>query len=79
MNNFILSISQRYGSADPDPQQNVTDLQHWLTGQLFSQCEVKKRYQDLVYQAVLLIQIQSVRFLIRIQALDNSGSGSSQS
>ncbi len=25
------SISQRYGSADPDPQQNVTDPQHCLT------------------------------------------------
>jgi len=24
------SISQRYGSVDPDPHQNVTDLQHWL-------------------------------------------------
>ncbi len=26
------SISQRYGSADPalDPDQNVTDPQHWL-------------------------------------------------
>jgi hypothetical protein len=25
------SISQRYGSGDldPDPHQNVTDLQHW--------------------------------------------------
>jgi hypothetical protein len=24
-----VSISQRHGSADPDPYQNVTDLQHW--------------------------------------------------
>jgi hypothetical protein len=24
------SISQRYGSEDPDPHQNVTDPQHWL-------------------------------------------------
>ncbi len=24
------SVSQRYGSADPDPHQNVTDPQHWL-------------------------------------------------
>ncbi len=24
------SISQRYGSPDPDPHQNVTDPQHWL-------------------------------------------------
>jgi hypothetical protein len=23
------SISQRYGSADTDPHQNVTDPQHW--------------------------------------------------
>jgi hypothetical protein len=23
------SISQRYGSRDPDPQQNVTDPQLW--------------------------------------------------
>jgi hypothetical protein len=23
-------ISQRYGSADSDPHQNVTDPQHWL-------------------------------------------------
>jgi hypothetical protein len=24
------SISQIYGSVDPDPHQNVTDPQHWL-------------------------------------------------
>ncbi len=24
------SISQRYGSEDPDPRQNVMDPQHWL-------------------------------------------------
>jgi hypothetical protein len=24
------SISERYGSEDPDPHQNVTDPQHWL-------------------------------------------------
>ncbi len=24
------SVSQRYGSEDPDPHQNVTDLEHWL-------------------------------------------------
>jgi hypothetical protein len=23
------SISQRHGSADPDPLQNVMDLEHW--------------------------------------------------
>ncbi len=23
-------ISQKYGSADPDPHQNVTDVQHWF-------------------------------------------------
>ncbi len=22
-------ISQKYGSEDPDPYQNVTDLEHW--------------------------------------------------
>jgi hypothetical protein len=26
------SISQRYGSADPDPHQKVTDPQHWYPG-----------------------------------------------
>ncbi len=25
------SVSQKYGSADPDPDQNVSDPQHWLT------------------------------------------------
>ncbi len=25
-------ISQRYGSGDPDPHQNVTDPQHWIIG-----------------------------------------------
>jgi hypothetical protein len=25
-------ISQRYGSGDPDPHQNVTDPQHWFLG-----------------------------------------------
>ncbi len=29
------SISQRYGSADPDPHQNVTDPQHWKIYSLF--------------------------------------------
>ena len=24
------SISQRHGSADPDPHQNVMDPQHWF-------------------------------------------------
>jgi len=24
------SVCQRYGSADPDQYQNVTDPQHWL-------------------------------------------------
>jgi hypothetical protein len=24
------SISQRHGSADPDPHQNVMDPEHWL-------------------------------------------------
>jgi hypothetical protein len=24
------SISQRHGSADPDPHQNVMDLEHWF-------------------------------------------------
>jgi hypothetical protein len=24
------SVNQLYGSADPDPYQNVTDSQHWL-------------------------------------------------
>jgi hypothetical protein len=26
----VLSTSQRYGSEDPDPHQNVTDPQHWI-------------------------------------------------
>jgi hypothetical protein len=26
------SISQRYGSGDPDPHQNVMDPQHWCCG-----------------------------------------------
>jgi hypothetical protein len=30
------SISQRYGSADPDQHQNVTDPQHWVKVYLFS-------------------------------------------
>jgi hypothetical protein len=28
------SISQRHGSADPDPHQNVMDPQHWLKGRV---------------------------------------------
>ncbi len=30
------SISQRHGSADPDPHQNVTDLEHCLSVRFFS-------------------------------------------
>jgi hypothetical protein len=26
------SFSQRYGSADPDPSQNVMDPEHWFCG-----------------------------------------------
>jgi hypothetical protein len=29
------SISQRHGSADPDPHQNVMDPQHWLVVVVF--------------------------------------------
>jgi hypothetical protein len=28
------SISQRHGSADPDPHQNVMDPEHWFLGKL---------------------------------------------
>jgi hypothetical protein len=28
------SISQRHGSADPDPHQNVMDPQHWVPGMI---------------------------------------------
>ncbi len=28
------SISQRHGSPDPDPHQNVMDPEHWLQGAL---------------------------------------------
>ena len=24
------SVSRRYGSADPDPHQHITDPQHWM-------------------------------------------------
>jgi hypothetical protein len=30
------SISQRYGSGDPDPHQDVTDPQHWRLANLIS-------------------------------------------
>jgi hypothetical protein len=30
------SISQSYGSRDPDPPQNVTDPQHWFEKQILS-------------------------------------------
>ena len=35
------SISPRYGSADPDPYQNVSDPEHWLgsTGASVNVCE----------------------------------------
>jgi hypothetical protein len=34
------SISQRHGSADPDPHQNVMDPEHWFAVmfQAYSQC-----------------------------------------
>ncbi len=28
------SISQKHGSADPDPYQNVMDPQHWYLGDI---------------------------------------------
>jgi hypothetical protein len=36
------SISQRHGSADPDPHQNVTDPQHWNRG--YGCCLVRAAY-----------------------------------
>ncbi len=35
MKKGVGSISQRYGSGDPDPQQNVTDPQHWKKNLFF--------------------------------------------
>jgi hypothetical protein len=34
------SVSQRYGSADPDPYQNVTDPQHWSANVNLEACEI---------------------------------------
>ncbi len=43
------SISQRNGSGDPDPHQNVTDSQDWLSG-CFLLHEVSEReYFDVRY------------------------------
>ncbi len=36
------SLSQRYGSANPDPHQNVMVFQHWRTPNPDPDPEVKK-------------------------------------
>jgi hypothetical protein len=41
------SISQRYGSKDPDPHQNVTDPQHWFL--LVSGRELPPRTELLLF------------------------------
>jgi hypothetical protein len=46
------SISERYGSADPDPYQNFMDPQHWLSTVLVWSTVVGLSY----YLSVLLIQ-----------------------
>jgi hypothetical protein len=46
MKEGVGSISQRYGSGDPDPPQNVTDPQHWL---IHRRVHIHKEYR---YQSV---------------------------
>jgi hypothetical protein len=36
------SISQRHGSPDPDPHQNVMDPQHWLAESQYPRCCVSR-------------------------------------
>ncbi len=57
------SVSQWYGSADPDPNQNVTDLQH-----------TAPRNADL--DPVLWNRNYFLRFRFRFQLLKSYGSGS---
>jgi hypothetical protein len=37
------SISQRHGSADPDPHQNVMDPEHWPVVLVIDERERRKR------------------------------------
>ncbi len=43
-------LSQRHGYAHPDPYQNVTDPQHWSTG------------QQVIYSHVLFKKFLSILF-----------------
>ncbi len=36
------SLSQRHGSADPDPHQNVMDQEHWPKVKLFEKVILRK-------------------------------------
>ncbi len=46
--------SQRYGSADPEPYQNVTDPEHCIKASYFS-AKLERRY-GLIFNAVLRIR-----------------------
>jgi len=61
------SVSQRFGSEDPDPYQNVTDLEHW--------------YAQLHISHKLLYNVSVFRIRFRIHRIHvflppRSGSGS---
>jgi hypothetical protein len=47
------SISQRHGSADPDPHQNAMDPQHWIDGKY----EIRSKFFKNVIFAVLSVAI----------------------
>ncbi len=36
------SISQKHGSEDPDPPQNVMDPEHWFLGNNVASIDIKK-------------------------------------
>ncbi len=48
------SISQRHGSVDPDPHQNVMDPQHWDPGSGMAKIRIRDKH---------------LMFLLRLQAL----------
>ncbi len=60
-------ISQRHGSADPDPPQNVMDPQHWFKSTIFQN---KSGFWTSGYGSLFQMRIPIIQLkLVRIRAL----------
>jgi hypothetical protein len=57
------SISQRHGSADPDPHKNVMDPQHWCSANKYSVNMLKPKREYQGSGSAIVLQQNTVRIL----------------